>query len=347
MKKHTFRIGFAAILLTGIGAADATGQTVSKTVKPGKGLFEIVYSEKGKAVYVAGIGSRGENNARIFKLDPKTLEVKDSIDVSEAPAFGLGLNDKTQTLYTSNTRSNSVHAIDLKTGKIIATIKNDNERSHTREIVADESTNTIYVSDVGAGVWVIDGKTNTFQRMIDNAGESVTGLALDEKSKKLYIIDMKANSVVTYDLAKNEVVNTFPTGGEGAINIARDAKTKRLFVANQGSGELTVLNEATGELLKTIPTGKGALGVNFNPAKNLVYVANRQAGTLTVVNAATYEIVADLQTGTHPNTVAVTKDGTAYVSNKAKAGARPRQGETPQPQPEDPTGDVVALVTIP
>lgn len=346
MKTHTTRV-VASMLLLSAFSSSAMAQTVSKSVKPGKGLFEIVYSEKGNAVYVAGTGSRGENNARIFKLDPQTLEVKDSIDVSEAPAFGLGLNDKTQTLYTSNTRSNSVHAIDLKTGKIVATIKNENDRAHTREIVADESTNTIYVSDVGAGVWVIDGKTNTFKRMIDNAGQSVTGLALDEKGKKLYIVDMKANAVVVYDLSKNEVLKTFPTGGEGAINIARDAKTKRLFVANQGSGELTVLNEATGELLKTVSTGKGALGVSFNPAKNLVYVANRQAGTLTILNAATYEIVADLQTGTHPNTVALTKNGTAYVTNKAKSGPRPKPGETPQAQPEDPTGDVVTLVTIP
>lgn len=344
-KRHMLHMG-AVVLLSGMASA-AIGQTVAKSVKPGKGLFEIVYSEKGKAVYVAGTGSRGENNARIYKLDPKTLEVKDSIDVSEAPAFGLGLNDKTQTLYTSNTRSNSVHAIDLKTGRIIATIKNNNDKAHTREIVADESTNTIYVSDVGAGIWVIDGKTNTFKHMIENAGQSLTGLALDEKGKKLYIVDMKGNSVVTYDLVKNEVANTFASGGEGAINIARDPKTKRLFVAHQGSGELTVLNEVTGELLKKIETGKGALGVNYNPAKNLVYVANRQAGTLTVINAATYEKVADLQTGTHPNTVALTKDGTAYVTNKAKAGSRPKPGETPQPQPEDPTGDVVALVTFP
>lgn len=339
--------GFIAIALSSVGIQNTMGQSVSKSVRPGKGLYEIVFSEKSNAVYVAGVGDRGDNNARIFKLNPQTLKVEDSIDVSEAPAYGLGLNEKSQTLYTSNTRSNSVHAIDLKTGKIVATIRNGNEKSHTREIIADEQANTIYVSDVGAGIWVIDGKNNTFSTLIGNAGKSLAGMALDEKNKVLYMTDIKSDKIVVYDLKRKIVTDSFPSGGKGSINLVRDAKTKRLFVANQGSGELTVLEESTGKVLKVIPTGKGALGVNFNPAKNLVYVANRQEGTLTIVNAATYETVASLHTGTHPNTVAVSKNGNAFVSNKARSGPRPKPGETPQPQPEDTNGDTVTLVTIP
>ncbi len=347
MTRHNLSIGLTALTLCILNSNYLSAQTVAKSVKPGKGLYEIVYSENANAVFVASVGGRGENNAKVFKLDPQTLEIKDSIDVSEAPAFGLGINDKTQTLYTSNTRSNSVHAIDIKTGKILATIKNGNEKSHTREIVADEETNTIYVSDVGYGVWVIDGKTNSFKKMIDNAGKSVTGMALDTKRNKMYLIDIKSDKIMSYDLKKEMITDSFACGGKGAINLVRDAKTKRLFVANQGSGELTVLDEKSGKLLKNIPTGKGALGVNFNPAKNLIYVANRQSGTLTIIDAKTYEVLADLPTGTHPNTVAVNKKGEAFVANKAKSGPRPKPGETPQPQQEDPNGDTVSLVTLP
>ncbi|HRQ49728.1 MAG TPA: hypothetical protein PLR74_04280, partial [Agriterribacter sp.] len=190
MSKNTFRTVALMVLVTSIGR-HAIAQQVTQKVKPGKGLYEIVYSEKSNAVYVASIGTRGQEGAgKVYALDPVTLAVKDSIDVSAAPAFGLGLNEKTQTLYTSNTRSNSVHAIDLKSGKVVATITHGKDKSHTREIVVDEKNNRVYVSDVGGGIWVIDGKTNTFSHLIEDAGLSVTGLALNSRKAILYAIDI-------------------------------------------------------------------------------------------------------------------------------------------------------------
>lgn len=346
MSKNRFRAAAFIIVAAGIGH-HALAQQVTQKIKPGKGLYEIVYSEKGNAVYVASIGSRGqEGAARVYKLDPATLAVKDSIDVSAAPAFGLGLNDKTQVLYTSNTRSNSVHAIDLKTGKIKATITHGKDKSHTREIVVDEKNNLVYVSDVGGGIWVIDGKTNRFSRQIENAGLSITGLALNSKKGILYAIDMKSDKIVSYDLKKNTVIDSFPAGSKGAINLVLDEKNNRLFVANQGNGDVTVLDAQSGKLLQTIATGKGALGINFNPARNWIYVANRGEGTVTIIDAATYKIVSALETGTHPNTIAVDKKGNAFVTNKAKSGPRPAPGETPKPAPEDPDGDVVTLISL-
>ncbi len=347
MLKNTLSVAALLALVAGAGQ-QATAQTVTQKIKPGSGLYEIVYSEKANAVYVAGTGARGQQGAgKVYKLDPKTLAVKDSIDVSAAPAFGLGLNEKTQTLYTSNTRANSVHAIDLKTGKVIATITNGKDRSHTREIVVDENSNKVYVSDVGGGIWVIDGKSNTFSHVIDKAGLSITGLALDLKQNRLYAINMQTDKVVSYDLAKNVVIDSFPAGSKGAINLVLDTKTNRLFVANQGNGDVTVLDAATGKLLQTIPTGPGALGINFSPAKNWVYVANRGAGTVTIIDAATYKVVGHYETGSHPNTVALDKKGNAFVTNKAKSGPRPAPGETPQPQPVDPNGDIVTLIAVP
>lgn len=341
--------GIAAILMLLIGG-NIFAQKVDKTSKVGVGLYEIVYSEKEKAVYVAGIGNRNETNgAKIYKLDPATLEVKSTIDVSAAPAFGLGLNDKTQTLYTSNTRSNSVHAIDLKTGKIIATINNGKDKSHTREIVVDEDNNKIYVSNM-TDVWVIDGKTNKFSHLIEGIGEGVTGLAIDGAKQILYVTNMgnetTPGKVTAYDLKAKKVAKTFESGGKGAINLVFDAKGKRLFVANQGDGTVTVLDES-GKLLQTVKTGAGALGINYNPAKDLIYVANRQAGTTSIVDAKTYKIVADLRTGTHPQTIAVDKkSGRVFVTNKAQGRRRPPAGEQPsnQPPPEDPNGDVVAII---
>lgn len=337
----------ALCTLVALATQQADAQKVTQKVKPGKGLYELVYSEKANAVYVAGTGARGQEGAgKVYKLDPKTLAVKDSIDVSSAPAFGLGLNETTQTLYTSNTRANSVHAIDLKSGKIVATIKHGKDKSHTRELVADEINNKIYVSDVGGGIWVIDGKTNTFSHVIEKAGLSIAGLTLDSKKGILYAIDMKSDKVVSYDIKKDAVIDSFAAGSKGAINLVLDAKTNRLFISNQGNGDVTVLDAASGKLLQTIATGKGALGISFSPAKNWVYVANRGEGTVSIIDAATYKVISTVETGSLPNTVTVDKKGNAYVTNKAKSGPRPAPGETPAPQPEDENGDIVTLIAL-
>lgn len=336
--RHTFAlIGFMALGPVGT----SFGQEVGKNAKTGKGLYEIVYSSSGNAVYVASAGSRGANNAQIYKLDPVTLQATDSIALTENPGYGLGINDKTQTLYTSNTRNNSVHAIDLKTGQV-KTIVPAFEKSHTRELVVDEQRNKIYVSDVGkpSKVWVIDGSSNTLERVIENTGESTTGMALNQKEQLLYLTNLGTNEVAVLDLKSDQIIRSFPAGAEGSVNIELDKKTNRLFVANQTTGVVTVLDAGSGELLKTIPTGEGALGIRFDQKNERIFAANRRAGTVTVIDSNSYEVLADLKTGTHPNTVAINpKTGNAYVTNKA-------QSKRDDLSFVDPNGDVVTLITF-
>lgn len=326
----------------------AGAQSVAKTEKvPAAGLYELAVSEKTGAVYVAAAGSRTAPGGKILKLDPATLAVVDSISLKDTPPFGVGINNKTQTLYTSNTRTNSVSAIDLKSGKVLATITNGKEKSHTREIRVDEAKNLVYVTDVGgeSAIWVIDGKTNKFSHLIENTGKSTTGLALDPSGKTIYVTNMGTDEIGVIDVASRKLVKSYPAGGKSPVNLVLDAKTNRLFVANQGSDEVTVVNALNGELIKTIPAGKGTLGITFNPAKKLVYTANRQDGTVTVINSDTYAVTATLQAGSMPNTIVVnTKTGSVFATNKAKSAPRPKPGE-PAPAPVvDNAGDTVSLI---
>lgn len=338
--KHKTPTILAALVLAG---GMATAQTIDKSARVAPGLYELAISEKDNYVYVASTGSRAVPGGYIFKLDPKTLAKVDSIDLKETPPFGVTINQKTQTLYTSNTRTNSVSAIDLKTGKVLATIKNGKEKSHTRELIVDEDSNTIYVSDVGdpSSIWVIDGKTNTFSHLIENTGKNTTGMALDKKNKQIYITNLGTNEIALIDLKTKAVVKTFASGGEGSTNIVFDEKGDRLFVANQKSGDITVLQASTGKFIQSVKTGEGALGVTFNTKKELIYVANRTAGTVTVIDAKSYAVLKSLSTGTYPNTVVVNqKTGEAYVTNKAKSARR----DDPTPPAPDLNGDTVTLI---
>ncbi len=322
-----------ALSITGLSFVQA--QSVKKTVPVGKGIYELVYSQKGNAVYVASVGTKS-----IYKLDAKTLAVTDSIHLADAPAFGIGINDKTQTLYTTNTRVNSVSAIDLKTKKVINTIAAPSGKAHTREVLVDEDLNKIYITDVGAGskVWVIDGKTNTLEHVIEETGKTTTGIALDKKAQKLYVTNMGSNQIGVIDLKLNRLVDSIPAGGESPTNLVFDAKSNRLFIANQKTADITVLDLAKRTVVQTIKTGAGALGIALDPVKNKVYVANRQAGTVTVIDATDYKVLANLKTGTYPNTVSLDpKTGNVYVTNKA-------QTKKDDPSFVDQQGDTVSLI---
>lgn len=317
----------------------ASGQSVKSRVKPGNSVYELVYNGKNNSVYVAT--TRGNSNkAAIYQMDASNLAVKDSI-VLETGAFGLGINEKTQTLYGTCTRGNAVIAVDLKTNKVVATIQNGQEQSHTREAVVDEKNNKVYVSDVRGGIWVIDGKSNTFSRMISAVGPSVTGLAVDSDRDRLYAISK--GKVVFYDLKADAVIDSFPTGADKPINLAIDKKTNRLFISHQGSGSVSVLDAEKGTVIKAIETGEGALGIAYSPEKNYVYVANRGASTTTIIDARDYHVVASVESGSLPNTVVVDKKGNAYVTSRAQGAGRPKPGEKPKPS-NDPNGDVVALI---
>lgn len=350
--------GWVALSLA-VGPATAEPK-IERSEKVGVGLYQIVASPAQKLVYVASIGRRGgPETAQILAIDPATLAVKSRIDVSGAAAFGLGLNDRTGTLYTSNTRDGSVSAIDVKAGKILATIKHG-EKAHLREVLVDDQANRVYVSAVGfperparnnrpamaaqpGSIWVIDGATNTLAHVIENPGQGVTGLALDRAANRLYATDLSRNEVLVIDLDRRETVARYPSGGEAPINLDIDPASGRLFVVNQKSGTLAVLDARDGKLLKSIETGAGALDVKVSPRLGQVYVSNRQAGTVSVIDMAKLEPVASLETGTLPQTIAIDEAaGLVYVTNKARG--LPRGASRDTPPPEDPNGDTVTLI---
>lgn len=335
-------LALAAAGLTGDAAAQASATarpSMGKTVKVAQGVYEVAVSEQTGTVYVA---SAGRGAGEVVALDAETLDTRARIDMADTPPFGLGINDLSQTLYTTNTRDGSVSVIDLKTNQVIRTLRSEVDTvAHLREVAVDEEANRIYVSSYGTEgvIWVIDGATNTIIDHYENVGEGSSGLALDAAAGRLYVTNIQGGDISVIDTGTGEVVNRFPAGGGRPTNAALDAEGNRLFVANQESGDVTVVDTRSGELLAAVPTGAGALGVRFNPSNGLVYVTNRQAGTVTVIDAADYGVVGNFETGTHPNTVVVDRTtNNAYVTNKARSGGRGA------PPVDDPRGDTVTII---
>ncbi|MBP0494838.1 YncE family protein [Pararoseomonas indoligenes] len=319
---------------------------VEKSVKVAPGLYELAVSTTTNLVHVASAGARGANNAKVIGLDPRTLEVRSTVELGADAVFGLAVNDATGTLFGTETRGGRLMAIDLRSGAVKARIA-EGEGAHLRQVVVDEAGNRAFVSAFGSrdkpsAIWVVDTAANTIATVITEGLEGgIIGLAYDRAGDRLFATALQSNEVVEVSLPRRAAVRRFAAGGEGPINIAYDAAGGRLFVANQKSGGLAVLNAASGQPIKVLETGAGALGITLSADGALAYVANRGAGTVSVVDARNLTVLASLETGTHPNTVAVDRrSGLAYVTNKARMAPRGQ----PQPAAEDPNGDTVSLL---
>ncbi|END3793997.1 YncE family protein [Escherichia albertii] len=328
----------SSLLVASSFSAQAAEEMLRKAV--GKGAYEMAYSQQENALWLATSQSRKlDKGGVVYRLDPVTLEVTQAIHNDLKP-FGATINNATQTLWFGNTVNGAVTAIDAKTGEVKGRLVLD-ERKRTeevrplqpRELVADDATNTIYISGIGkeSVIWVVDGENIKLKTAIQNTGKMSTGLALDSKGKRLYTTNADGE-LITIDTADNKILSRKKLLDDGKehffINISLDTANQRAFITDSKAAEVLVVDIRNGNILAKIAAPK-SLAVLFNPVRDEAYVTHRQAGKVSVIDAKTYKVVKTFDTPTHPNSLALSADGkTLYVSVKQKST---KQQEATQP----------------
>lgn len=327
-----------SLLVASSFSTQAAEEMLRKAV--GKGAYEMAYSQQENALWIATSQSRKlDKGGVVYRLDPVTLEVTQAIHNDLKP-FGATINNTTQTLWFGNTVNSAVTAIDAKTGEVKGRLVLDDRKRteevrplQPRELVADDATNTVYISGIGkeSVIWVVDGENIKLKTAIQNTGKMSTGLALDSKGKRLYTTNADGE-LITIDTADNKILsrkNLLDDGKEHFfINISLDTTNQRAFITDSKAAEVLVVDTRNGNILAKVAAPE-SLAVLFNPARNEAYVTHRQAGKVSVIDAKSYKVVKTFDTPTHPNSLALSADGkTLYVSVKQKST---KQQEATQP----------------
>ena len=327
-----------SLLVASSFSTQAAEEMLRKAV--GKGAYEMAYSQQENALWLATSQSRklGEGGV-VYRLDPVTLEVTQAIHNDLKP-FGATINNTTQTLWFGNTVNSAVTAIDAKTGEVKGRLVLDDRKRteevrplQPRELVADDATNTVYISGIGkeSVIWVVDGENIKLKTAIQNTGKMSTGLALDSEGKRLYTTNADGE-LITIDTADNKILSRKKLLDDGKehffINISLDTARQRAFITDSKAAEVLVVDTRNGNILAKVAAPE-SLAVLFNPARNEAYVTHRQAGKVSVIDAKSYKVVKTFDTPTHPNSLALSADGkTLYVSVKQKST---KQQEATQP----------------
>ncbi|EFG7777629.1 TPA: YncE family protein [Escherichia coli] len=327
-----------SLLVVSSFSTQAAEEMLRKAV--GKGAYEMAYSQQENALWLATSQSRKlDRGGVVYRLDPVTLEVTQAIHNDLKP-FGATINNTTQTLWFGNTVNSAVTAIDAKTGEVKGRLVLDDRKRteevrplQPRELVADDATNTVYISGIGkeSVIWVVDGGNIKLKTAIQNTGKMSTGLALDSEGKRLYTTNADGE-LITIDTADNKILSRKKLLDDGKehffINISLDTARQRAFITDSKAAEVLVVDTRNGNILAKVAAPE-SLAVLFNPARNEAYVTHRQAGKVSVIDAKSYKVVKTFDTPTHPNSLALSADGkTLYVSVKQKST---KQQEATQP----------------
>ncbi|EFJ4490791.1 MAG: YncE family protein [Escherichia coli] len=327
-----------SLLVASSFSTQAAEEMLRKAV--GKGAYEMAYSQQENALWLATSQSRKlDKGGVVYRLDPVTLEVTQAIHNDLKP-FGATINNTTQTLWFGNTVNSAVTAIDAKTGEVKGRLVLDDRKRteevrplQPRELVADDATNTVYISGIGkeSVIWVVDGENIKLKTAIQNTGKMSTGLALDSKGKRLYTTNADGE-LITIDTADNKILSRKKLLDDGKehffINISLDTARQCAFITDSKAAEVLVVDTRNGNILAKVAAPE-SLAVLFNPARNEAYVTHRQAGKVSVIDAKSYKVVKTFDTPTHPNSLALSADGkTLYVSVKQKST---KQQEATQP----------------
>jgi len=217
-----------------------------------------------------GFASNGREN-KISIVDLKTLQTISKADTGANPDCVLYVPGH-QEVYTFNGRGQSASVLEAKTGKLIATIPLGGKPEFA---VYDPSTDRVYnnIEDKSTVV-AIDAKTHTVAATWPLApGEEASGMAIDLKSHRLFIVAGNKLMIVMDD-ATGKVVTTVPTG-DGTDACVYDPGTG-LAMASAGEGFVTIATYTAPDKLdvvQTLTTARGARTMTFDPKTHKIYLS--------------------------------------------------------------------------
>jgi len=200
-------------------------------------------------------------------------------EIAPAPGVhGIALAPELGRGFVSNGRESTASIVDLKTLKIVSTVKTG---ENPDAILYEPAHHEVYTfNGRGKSATVFDAKTGELRATIPLPGKPEFAV-VDVKAGRIYNNIEDTNQLVAIDTATRAVVATWPIApGEEASGLALDPDGHRLFLGCSNSRMLMV-DATNGKVLASVAIGPGVDANAFDPGTGLAF-ASSSDGTLTV-----------------------------------------------------------------
>jgi YVTN family beta-propeller protein len=242
--------------VTVIDGASAATSTVAAGTNP----LAITVNPVTNQIYVANSGG---SNVTVINGATRTTS---TVAVGATP-YALAINTVTNKIYVANNQSANVTVIDGASSGTTTVPTGINPGS----IAVDAITNQVYVANQSDGnVVAIDGGSNTVTSTVA-IGATVTALAVNPVTDKIYAANLGTNSFSTNNVAQIDGATNalttapFQTGYGGPVLV--NPATNELYFS--GSNGLAVLDAATGNV--TTINSYIPAELALNPVTNKIY----------------------------------------------------------------------------
>lgn len=272
----------------GAAQAGAGKYRVTKIIAVGgdEGWDYVTVDSAARRVYVS-------HGTHVVVLDADADSVVGDIPDTQG-VHGIAIAAPAGRGFTSNGRANTATIFDLKTLKILGTVKTG---TNPDAIIYDPATKRVFtMNGRSQDTTAINAADGTVAGTMALGGKPEFAVA-DGKGTIYVNLEDKAE-LVHFDTQKLVVLHRWPLAPcEEPSGLAVDWKTRRLF-AGCGNKLMAVINADNGKIVGTIPIGDGVDANAFDPETNLAF-ASTGDGNLTAVHEDSpdkYSVLQNLAT---------------------------------------------------
>ncbi len=158
-----------------------------------------------------------------------------------------------------------------------------------------------YISNaVSSNLTVFDKKATQVTGLIP-VGREPSGMALDQRSRRLYVADSGDNEILVVDILADQVTNKIRlTSGDRPLELALTPDGRTLLSVNHGSNTVSFIDPTSLFELNRVNVGNGPRSIVIDPAGRRAYVFNTVSGTITVLDIPNRAIITTFSTDPGP-----------------------------------------------
>jgi YVTN family beta-propeller protein len=149
-----------------------------------------------------------------------------------------------------------------------------------------------YVSNTGSSnLTAFDKKAYQVTGVIP-VGREPVGMALDQRSRRLYVANSGDNEILIVDILVDQVTNKIRlTSGDRPLELALTPDGGTLLSLNSGSNTVSFIDPFSLLELNRVNVGNSPRSILIDPAGRRAYVFNTASGTITVLDIPNRSII--------------------------------------------------------
>ncbi len=278
----------------------ATGEELGRS-PTGKMPHEIAISPDGKQAAVVAYGDK-----TIDLFDVATRAKVKTIDLApnEGP-HGIAWMKDGRIVVTTE-RSQSIAVVDPGAGKLISSIKTDQQGTHMVAVTADGTT--AYTSNIAAGTVTVVDLTRAKKLRDISVGGRPEGIALSRDELVLWVGDLEGSRVQAFDTDTFDKLAEVKTGGV-PIRVAASPDGRWIVTSNLGAGGLTIINAVSRAHVRDVPLSgdekSGQVTIIFSADSQRLYAAETGSDVIAEVDLESGTVLRRLPAGKNGDGLAI------------------------------------------